>query len=335
MRNANLIHLEPFFKETIWGGRLLEREFGYQIPDGPVGEAWVVSAHPHGESRVVAGPGDGMTLGELWQSQPELFGVPKGAMPERFPLLIKIIDAAEDVSIQVHPDDAYAKAHALEDGGKYECWYILEAEPGATIIVGQTARDVEELAGRIERGEWSEALNEIPVAAGDFFAIAPGTVHAVKAGTMLLEIQQPSDITYRLYDYDRVDSTGRTRELHVARALEVVDFSLEPPTQGFKAHEAMARKMGPISEEPLLWGRHQSGIIRLEENPRFTVDLVQAMGAITHPLSAPFTCVSVVEGMGSVNGEDVRKGSHLIAPASVRALEIEGTLRLVLSAPRG
>ncbi len=334
MGTSNLIHLEPFFKETIWGGRLLAREFGYDIPDGSVGEAWIVSAHPHGQSRVVRGPGAGMTLGELWRAQPQLFGIAHETPTERFPLLVKIIDAAQDVSIQVHPDDAYAEAHGLEDGGKYECWYILEAKPGATIIVGQTAKDATELKGRIERNEWGEILNEIPVAAGDFFAIAPGTVHAVKAGTMLLEIQQPSDITYRLYDYDRTDAKGQARELHVERALEVVDFTLEAPTQGFKAHEAMARELGPISKAPLLWGRHQTGVVPLEENPRFSVDLVQVMGSFTQPLTASFTCVSVVDGEGSANGETVRKGDNLIAPTDVRALELEGTMRLVLSAPR-
>ncbi len=332
MSTRDLIFLEPFFKETIWGGRLLAREFGYAIPRGPVGEAWVVSAHPHGQSRVLAGPGEGMTLGELWKAQPELFASAEAAC-ERFPLLIKIIDAAQDVSIQVHPDDSYAEAHGLEDCGKYECWYILEAQPGATIIVGQSAKSAAELEERIEKREWDEILNEIPVAAGDFFAISPGTVHAVKAGTMLLEIQQPSDVTYRLYDYDRTDAEGHTRELHVAQALEVVDFTQEPIEQGFKAHEAIARKVGSISRAPLLWGPHQSGAIRLEENPRFTVDLVQTMGAFTVPLDAAFTCVSVVEGTGSVNGEAVKKGDNLIAPAGVRALEIEGTLRLVLSAP--
>ncbi len=333
MLGTHLIRLEPFFKETIWGGRLLAREFGYRIPDGPVGEAWAISAHPHGECRVVGGPGRGMSLGVLWRAQPELFGASSSQARGRFPLLVKIIDAAEDISIQVHPDDAYAEAHGLEDGGKYECWYILEAQPGATIIVGQTAKSAAELEQRIERNEWGEVLNEIPVAAGDFFAITPGTVHAVKAGTMLLEIQQPSDVTYRLYDYDRTDAEGHARELHVEQALEVIDFSQAPIEHGFKAHEAMARELGPISKAPLLWGRHQTGVVRLEENPRFSVDLMQVMGAFTQPLSAPFTCISVVDGEGGVNGEAVRKGDHLIAPSPTRALEIEGTLRLVLSAP--
>lgn len=328
----DLIFLTPLFREKIWGGRRLEREFGHGLPDGPIGEAWVISAHPALDCPIASGPGAGMTLFELWKARPELFG---NHPSEIFPLLVKIIDAEEDVSIQVHPDDAYARSHHLEDGGKYECWYILDADPGATIIVGQRAGSPEELHRLVEEGRWDEVVNEIPIAAGDFLAIAPGTVHAVKRGTLLLEIQQPSDITYRLYDYDRPDAEGKLRELHVERALEVVDFSLEPPERAFKAEDAMARKVRVPATSPLLWGKPLAGSLRLEENPYFSVDLVQSMGVFTLPLEGPFQCVSVIEGEGSLNGHAVAKGDHLIVACGVRELKLEGTLRLVLARPAG
>ena len=187
-----IITLEPVFKEKIWGGRKLETEFGYTIPAGPVGECWAISAHPNGDCTITSGDHAGKTLSWLWANHRELFG---GAEGEVFPLLVKIIDAADDLSIQVHPDDAYAAEHENGSLGKKECWYVLDADEGATIVVGQRARDRAEFAAMVEEGRWDELLNEIPIHAGDFFQIDPGTVHAIKAGTVVLESQQSSDVT--------------------------------------------------------------------------------------------------------------------------------------------
>ena len=309
----SIIELVPVFKEKIWGGRKLETEFGYEIPAGPVGECWAISAHPAGDDEIASGEYAGRTLSWLWDEHRELFGNCEG---DRFPLLVKIIDAKDDLSIQVHPDNDYAAEH--EDGslGKKECWYVLSAEPGQTIVVGQRAHSREEFAQMVEEGRWSELLNEIPIKAGDFFQIDPGTVHAIKGGTVILESQQSSDVTYRVYDYDRKQDDGTLRPLHMQQALDVIDFDCAPLTSG------EVELSGPVTT--------------LEQNECYTVDLVRvgedgcpAELAVETP--HPFTCISVIEGEGVVNDREVKKGTHLLALSACDALELSGTMQVVLS----
>lgn len=309
----SIIELVPVFKEKIWGGRKLETEFGYEIPAGPVGECWAISAHPAGDDEIASGEYAGRTLSWLWDEHRELFGNCEG---DRFPLLVKIIDAKDDLSIQVHPDNDYAAEH--EDGslGKKECWYVLSAEPGQTIVVGQRAHSREEFAQMVEEGRWSELLNEIPIKAGDFFQIDPGTVHAIKGGTVILESQQSSDVTYRVYDYDRKQDDGMLRPLHMQQALDVIDFDCAPLTSG------EVELSGPVTT--------------LEQNECYTVDLVRVgEGGNAAELAVetphPFTCISVIEGEGVVNGREVKKGTHLLALSACDALELSGTMQVVLS----
>lgn len=309
----SIIELVPVFKEKIWGGRKLETEFGYEIPAGPVGECWAISAHPAGDDEIASGEYAGRTLSWLWDEHRELFGNCEG---DRFPLLVKIIDAKDDLSIQVHPDDDYAAEHENGSLGKKECWYVLSAEPGQTIVVGQRAHSREEFAQMVEEGRWSELLNEIPIKAGDFFQIDPGTVHAIKGGTVILESQQSSDVTYRVYDYDRKQDDGTLRPLHMQQALDVIDFDCAPLTSG------EVELSGPVTT--------------LEQNECYTVDLVRvgedgcpAELAVETP--HPFTCISVIEGEGVVNGREVKKGTHLLALSACDALELSGTMQVVLS----
>lgn len=309
----SIIELVPVFKEKIWGGRKLETEFGYEIPAGPVGECWAISAHPAGDDEIASGEYAGKTLSWLWDEHRELFGNCEG---DRFPLLVKIIDAKDDLSIQVHPDDDYAAEHENGSLGKKECWYVLSAEPGQTIVVGQRARSREEFAQMVEEGRWSELLNEIPIKAGDFFQIDPGTVHAIKGGTVILESQQSSDVTYRVYDYDRKQDDGTLRPLHMQQALDVIDFDCAPLTSG------EVELAGPVTT--------------LEQNECYTVDLVRvgedgcpAELAVETP--HPFTCISVIEGEGVVNGREVKKGTHLLALSACDTLELSGTMQVVLS----
>ena len=309
----SIIELVPVFKEKIWGGRKLETEFGYEIPAGPVGECWAISAHPAGDDEIASGEYAGRTLSWLWDEHRELFGNCEG---DRFPLLVKIIDAKDDLSIQVHPDDDYAAEHENGSLGKKECWYVLSAEPGQTIVVGQRAHSREEFAQMVEEGRWSELLNEIPIKAGDFFQIDPGTVHAIKGGTVILESQQSSDVTYRVYDYDRKQDDGTLRPLHMQQALDVIDFDCAPLTSG------EVELSGPVTT--------------LEQNECYAVDLVRvgedgcpAELAVETP--HPFTCISVIEGEGVVNGREVKKGTHLLALSACDTLELSGTMQVVLS----
>jgi len=156
--STDLLFMEPVFHGKIWGGRKLEEMYGYEIPDGPVGECWGISAHPNGDCKIASGPLAGMFLSQAWDERPELFG---GLDGDRFPLLVKILDATDDLSVQVHPGDAYAAEHENGSLGKTECWYVIDCDDDATIIVGQRAASREELAAAIEEGRWGEVLNEI------------------------------------------------------------------------------------------------------------------------------------------------------------------------------
>ncbi len=307
---SGILLMEPYFQPTIWGGRKLADEWGYDIPDGPVGECWAISAHPHGESHVVGGPFDGMSVSELWERHhDELFA---GAQGDRFPLLVKIIDAAQDLSVQVHPDDAYAAQH--EDGslGKRECWYVLGADQGARIVCGQNARDAAECRQMIERGAWDELLNEVDVAPGDFFQVDPGTVHALSAGTMVLEVQQSSDITYRLYDHDRLQADGTPRELHIDKALDVIDFAAQAPASG--------KVTAP----------EEGGITELVSCESYAVRRVRVSGGLELPTPEPFLCASVISGAGRACGTPVEKGSHFIVPSGCAQLALEGEMELII-----
>ena len=312
----DLIFTNPVFHEKIWGGRRLETEFGYKIPDGSIGECWAISAHPAGDCTVAGGAYDGRYLSDLWESERGLFA---GASGDRFPLLIKILDARENLSVQVHPDDAYAAAHENGSLGKRECWYVLSAEPGTKIVVGQRAHDRAEFARMVEEGRWSELLYEVPIKAGDFFRIEPGTIHAIEGGTLILETQQSSDVTYRVYDYDRVQADGTRRELHIPQTLDVVDFSLVPPASG----EVTAPEVDGITS---LMSCPNFDVVRLRPTEGTSVTLRQ---------DHPFVCVSVVEGAGAgetpAGRHELEKGAHFVAPARSGDLPFTGDMTIIAS----
>lgn len=312
----DLIFPTPIFHEKIWGGRKLADDFGYEIPDGPIGECWAISAHPNGDCVISGGAWDGMRLSELWDQHRELFGDVEG---DRFPLLIKIIDAKDNLSVQVHPDDAYAAEHENGSLGKRECWYVLAADEGTQIVIGQRAHDRAELAGMIDEGRWDDMLNLVPCHVGDFFPIEPGTVHAIQGGTLILETQQSSDVTYRVYDYDRVGDDGKPRELHIQQSLDVVDYATQAPASG----EVTAPEV--------------DGVTELMECPNFVVDRVRVAGEKDVAQPWPFLCVSVIEGSGTVCASEagvtheIARGTHFVAPAGCGELSFVGDMTLVTS----
>lgn len=312
----DLIFPTPIFHEKIWGGRKLADDFGYEIPDGPIGECWAISAHPNGDCAISGGAWDGMRLSELWDQHRELFG---GVEGDRFPLLVKIIDAKDNLSVQVHPDDAYAAEHENGSLGKRECWYVLAADEGTQIVIGQRAHDRAELASMIDEGRWDDMLNLVPCHVGDFFPIEPGTVHAIQGGTLILETQQSSDVTYRVYDYDRVGDDGKPRELHIQQSLDVVDYAAQAPASG----EVTAPEV--------------DGVTELMECPNFVVDRVRVSGEKDVAQPYPFLCVSVIEGSGTVCAaeagveHDIARGTHFLAPAGCGTLSFSGDMTLVTS----
>lgn len=215
--------LIPACKDYIWGGQRLKTDFGIQSGLNPLSEAWVLSCHPDGPSVLADGPDRGMTL-RAWldKAGKEALGTACEAF-EDFPMLIKLIDAKKDLSIQVHPSDAYALEHEGQYG-KTEMWVVLDAEPGASLYYGFDREvSLEEFSSRVSDGTLTEVLRKVPVKPGDVFFIPSGTLHAIGAGLVIAEIQQNSNVTYRVFDYGRLGADGKPRPLHVEKALAVTD----------------------------------------------------------------------------------------------------------------
>lgn len=216
--------LKPAAKNYLWGGRRLKDEFCKEMETFPLAETWECSTHPNGSSVAASGRFVGLSLAEILQKHPEFVGTHPKTKGE-LPILLKLIDAKQDLSIQVHPGDAYAAAQENGQLGKSEMWYVLDAEPGAELIYG-LCHNLEKSALRrsVAEGTIERYVQKIPVQKDDVFYVEAGTIHAIGAGILLAEVQENSDLTYRLYDYHRKDQTGKERELHIAKALDVADL---------------------------------------------------------------------------------------------------------------
>lgn len=311
---------EPLFLKSqmhdkIWGGTKLREAFGYDIPTETTGEYWAISAHPNGVSVIKNGIYEGEGLDQLYREHKELFGHPKS---EVFPLLIKILDANDWLSVQVHPDDAFALAHEGELG-KTECWYIIAADEGAEIIYGHNAKSKEELRQWIEEGRWDDLLTKIPVKVGDFFYVPSGTMHAIGKGILILETQQSSDTTYRVYDFNRRDAQGNLRKLHIDKSIDVL-------TIGKPANSTPATMAVDHLESTLL-----------VSNKFFSVYRWEVTGLVDFTQTVPYLLLSVLSGQGqlTVDGRvyDLKKGDHFILPNDVKEWSFDGQLEMIVSHP--
>lgn len=309
---SEILFLEPVCTENIWGGNRLKEEFHYPGAGDHTGECWGISAHPNGDGTVKNGRFAGRKLSWVWEEHPEIFGkkMPGGS----FPLLVKIIDAKEDLSIQVHPDDDYAATHENGANGKTECWYIMDCSEPASLIIGHNARTKQELGEMIADGRWNELLREVPVKKGDFIQIDPGTVHAIKGGILILETQQNSDITYRLYDYDRL-SNGKPRELHLQKSMDVIRVPAVPAGECVKSVGQPGK-----NQMNLLYACGYYQIFKLDVEGEFVLEQ-----------KYPFLLLSVLEGSGVADGYPVKKGDHFILPCAYGSLKLEGEMSLIVS----
>jgi len=215
---------EPIFMERMWGGRCLESEFGKKLPPNTrIGESWEIVDRPEAQSVIANRPLNGRTLHELWtQNRHDIFG----DVPEtpRFPLLIKLLDAQERLSLQVHPPEKVAAKFGGEP--KTEFWYVAAADPGAELFLGfREPITREQFKRALDKGTVEDCVQKIRVKAGDAMFLPGGRLHAVGGGNLLVEIQQNSDTTYRVFDWNRVDVTGKARQLHVDQALQCIDFT--------------------------------------------------------------------------------------------------------------
>ena len=317
MAKLDPVKLSPAFKDYLWGGERLKSEFNKKSELSPLAESWELSAHKDGESVIDGGDFAGLTLTEyIGKIGGELLGE-NCAKYDYFPLLVKLIDAKGDLSVQVHPTDEYALAHEGEYG-KTEMWYILDCDEGASLYYG-FSRDVsrEEYENAIKDGKLCDMLNRVRVKKGDVFFIPAGTVHAIGAGIVICEIQQNSNTTYRVYDYMRRDKQGNLRPLHIEKALEVSELKKSP-------------------ELPCIGDGDD---VTLAECEYFEVRRLRNRGEghfLTDKKS--FASLIVTEGEGSLGFEGGRikllKGDSIFIPAQDASFTLEGELEVILSSVR-
>ncbi len=312
MNLTSPIRLTPAFKDYLWGGRRLIEEFGKKCELDIAAESWELSTHPDGSSTILGGDFDGMLFKDFIEKYGNVVLGNNALKFDRFPVLIKFIDAKDNLSVQVHPDDKYALE---KDGefGKTEMWYIMESNEGSSLYYGFN-REItrEEFLDRIKNNTLLEVLNKVPVKRGDVFFIEAGTVHAIGDGIMICEIQQNSNATYRVYDYDRRDKNGNPRELHIEKAADVSNL-------------APAKKQ----EFP-------GGSDTLAECKYFTVKKADVKGEKAFTVTKDsFVSVIVTDGSGKLimNGEttEFKRGDSIFIPAQEAEFIASGACQLILT----
>lgn len=300
-----MLKLRPVLKDYIWGGYKLKDYFGRDNGGKKISESWEVSVHPDGMSIADTG-----TLAEYIAQH-------KGAVDSangELPILIKYIDAAQNLSVQVHPADEYAR-RVENDNGKTEMWYVVDADEGAGIYCGfKRDTDKQEFLQKVKDGTVEELLNFIPVQAGDCYLIEAGTVHAIGAGCVICEVQQSSNVTYRVYDYNRRDAQGNTRPLHVDKAVDVINFGKFIDN----THSGEYKSVG-------------GGKIRLLTDCQyFACRELLLDGQFTEQNETSFVAVNVLLGEGTINGQPYTRGDSFFVPCGEK-YALSGNGKIILS----
>lgn len=312
--------LSPTGKDYLWGGSRLRDDFAKEIELSPLAETWECSTHPDGPSFVTSGSFEGLTLAEVLKEHPEFLGTHPRTQGE-LPILIKFIDAKENLSVQVHPNDAYAKEKEGGQLGKTEMWYVLDAAKDAELIYGlkhKISKDT--LKKSIENGTIEKYLQKVPVKKDDLFYMEAGTIHAIGAGALIAEIQENSNLTYRLYDYDRVDKDGNKRQLHIDKALEVSNLE-----GNAKPHQPLrVLKYRPGCATELLCRCKYFEVHRMMINTERCHNMVDYQSD-----ASSFRVLLCTTGCGMIqveNGEDICffKGDCIFVPANSAAMKIHG-----------
>ncbi len=299
-----MLKLTPVIKDYIWGGRKLKELFGRNNGENKISESWEVSIHPDGESKTQNG-----TLAEYISKHPESV-----SGDGEFPILIKYIDAAQNLSVQVHPNDAYAQVYE-GDNGKTEMWYIISADKGAGIYCGfkrDTTKD--EFLSMVKNGTVEDLLNFIPVKSGDCFLIEAGTVHAIGAGCVICEIQQNSNVTYRVYDYNRIGVDGKPRQLHVDKAVDVINF----------------KKFNNRTNSGQKSSFNGGALQTLTACQYFTCKKLELKGEYTETATNSFLTVNILSGEGTINEIKYSAGDSFFIPCG-EEMKIMGTCDAILT----
>ena len=301
----SLYFTKPIARTAIWGGNRLATEFGYSNMTDHIGQCWAFSCQEGNESPLEGGS----TLGDLWRGHPEFFN----SRYERFPFIISLVAPVDDLSIQIHPNDAIAKLHGYPSG-KNEAWVFLKAPHCGSIVYGQHTRNEKELREAIASDEWERIIAHLPVKKDDFVYVPAGMLHALSAGCVAYEIQQATDVTYRFYDYHRKDAAGNERPLHMQEAVSCVDFAF-----GDKNATPRSQRIETQNVTITAFIQCDSFCIR-----RFDIHGKTQLSFPTYQL------MTVADGTGIVNGFKVQKGSNFLLPAN-ETLDAEGTFTLMVT----
>ncbi len=299
-----ILFLKPYFSEKIWGSDNL-KQFGFKLPSSHTGEAWVVSGYKGKSSVITNGEYKGISLYDLYKKNKKIFNNPK---TKEYPLLVKLLDCNDDLSIQVHPKDKYAKEH-FNEFGKNECWYVLGAKKNGSIIYGHNAKTKKELVSQVKNGEWKKLLKNKKVKHGDFIYVPTGTIHALKSGLLIYELQQSSDVTFRLYDYDR-QKVDPSRKLHIKESLDNISAPFEIPK----------------------YTKNKETLIKTKS---FTLKKINNSSQKTYFYrKAKWLQCTVIDGLGELVNfkQKIKKGdSFLVVGKSKMELKVKGKVKILVS----
>ena len=311
-----ILKLNPVFKDYLWGGTKLRDEYGFESNLDKLAEGWMLSCHKDGENTISNGKYEGKTLTEFVKENPDSLGE-NGKRFEYFPILIKLIDAKNDLSVQVHPDNEYAM-RVENEYGKTECWYILDCDDDAELIYGFN-REIssDEFKERIADNTFLETVNKVKVKKGDLFFIEAGTLHAIGKGILLAEIQQNSNTTYRVYDYGRLGADGKPRELHVEKAIDVTKCTL--PTHSTNPEGKLIVEKGYSSQ--ILTKCDLFNVKKVSVTNRF----------ISIADNKSFVSVVVTDGEGEIDNIEIKKGDSLFIPANYGDFTVSGNVEMIIT----
>lgn len=309
-KETEIYFLTAIHKSMIWGGNRLKRIFE-DLNEESIGETWVVACLKEDQSYIKNGEQFGKSMHELYQNEPHLFG---NYPTDEFPLLIKYIDAKSNLSIQVHPNDCYAKK--IENNcGKSEFWLVLHANENSQMILGHHYKDKNSFKNAIIDNSLESGLNLFKIQKNDTYYVPSGTVHAICENSLIYEVQQNSNSTYRIYDYGRKDSEGNDRELHINKALDVSDIPMKPIIRN-KLHL-------PVNKIELVC-----------DEDYFKVESLLVKEEFYYECFGYFNIVGCIAGEGLINGNQVKNGDHILIPHQTKQLKINGNIHLVISSPK-
>ena len=310
------IKMKPIFKQYIWGGDNIRKLYGKDTPEPPVAESWEISAHPDGMSIADGGECDGMTINDICKKYGRDFYGDSMNEGDDFPLMLKILDAKDKLSVQVHPDDEYAAKYENGGKGKTEAWYILHADNEASLVYGfKEDMTKESFKSAIDEGRVEEVLNKVKCNTGDVFYIPSGTIHAVGKGLVIAEIQQSSNTTYRVYDYNRRDNNGNLRELHIDKALDVSNMK---SSVGKEKTEGSVEKSAGCTVRHIISGQY------------FYFDEIGISEKFAANTDGLLHMMFIAEGEFGINGIRLKKGDSILIPASTGAYCVKGNGKALL-----